>query len=109
MYKVDIEESINRILKTPLGARVKRPEYGSLLYTLRDRAFDEEYKRLAEKYTYEAITKRYKVFENGKPKIIRIEPRAKVENVDLKIKPVSGVAILVITLANGEVIEVKND
>ncbi len=108
-YKISIKNSINKILKTPLGARVKRPEYGSLLYTLRDRAFDEKYKRLAKKYTYEAITKRYKVFENGKPKFIRIEPRATVENVDFKIKPVSGVVILSITLANGEVIEVEND
>jgi phage baseplate assembly protein W len=95
MYVISIKDSINRILKTPLTSRVQRPEFGSMLYTLRDREFNEEYKLLAKKYTYEAISK--------------YEPRVKVENVDFKIKPVSGVVILVITLANGEVIEVKND
>ena len=95
MYKVDIAHSINRILKTPLGSRVMRPKFGSRLYELRDREFNDGYKLTAIRYTYEAISK--------------YEPRVKVENVDFKIKPVSGVVILVITLANGEVIEVKND
>lgn len=108
-HKISINDSINKILKTPLGARVKRPEYGSLLYTLRDRAFDEKYKRLAKKYTYEAITKRYTIFISGKPKEIRVEPRAKVENVDFKVEPVNGVVTLVIILTNGEIIEVEND
>ncbi|EAI3737908.1 baseplate assembly protein, partial [Campylobacter jejuni] len=35
-YMVSIEESIKDILITPLGSRVMRPEYGSLLYTLID-------------------------------------------------------------------------
>ena len=95
MYQVSIKSSINRILKTPLISRVQRPEFGSMLYTLRDREFNEEYKLLAKKYTYEAISK--------------YEPRVRVENVDFKIKPVSGVVVLVITLANGEAIEVEND
>ncbi len=94
-FKVDITKSINRILKTPLGSRVMRPEFGSRLYELRDREFNNEYKLTAIRYTYEAISK--------------YEPRVKVENVEFKIKPVSGVVILVITLANGEVIEVEND
>lgn len=95
MYKVSITDSINRILKTPLVHRVKRPEFGSELYKLRDREFNDEYKLLAAKYTYEAISK--------------FEPRVKVESVECKVKPVSGVVILSITLANGEVIEVEND
>jgi len=94
-YKVSITDSINRILKTPLGSRTMRPKFGSLLYTLRDREFNDEYRLLAKKYTYEAISK--------------YEPRTVVANVDFKIKPVSGVVILVITLANGEVIEAEND
>lgn len=95
MYQVSIKDSINRILKTPLGSRVMRPNFGSLLYTLRDREFNDEYKLLAKKYTYEAISKN--------------EPRVKVENVDLKVEPVNGVVTLVIILANGEIIEVEND
>ncbi len=95
MYKVDIATSINRILKTPINSRVMRPEFGSKLYELRDREFNDEYKLRAIRYTYEAISK--------------YEPRVKVENVDFKIKPVSGVVILVITLSNGDVIEVEND
>ena len=66
-----------------------------LLYTLRDREFNDEYRLLAKKYTYEAISK--------------YEPRVKVENVDFKIAPVNGVVTLVIILGNGEVIEVEND
>ncbi|EAH8490086.1 baseplate assembly protein, partial [Campylobacter jejuni] len=31
-YLTSIEESIKDILITPLGSRVMRPEYGSLLY-----------------------------------------------------------------------------
>lgn len=95
MYQISIAKSINRILKTPLGSRTMRPLFGSLLYTLRDREFNDEYKLLAKKYTYEAISK--------------FEPRVKVENVDFNIKPVSGVVILIITLTNGEVVEVEND
>jgi len=94
-YAINLYSSINRILKTPLGSRVMRPDFGSRLYELRDRKFNDEYKLTAIRYTYEAISK--------------YEPRVKVENVDFKIKPVSGVVILVITLANGEVIEVEND
>lgn len=95
MYKIDISSSINRILRTPLGSRVQRPNFGSLLYTLRDRPLDDEYKLKATKYTYEALK------EN--------EPRVKVEKVDFKIKPVSGVVSLNITLGNGEIVEVAND
>jgi phage baseplate assembly protein W len=90
-----MKDSINRILKTPLGSRVMRPNFGSLLYTLRDREFNDEYRLLAKKYTYEAISNN--------------EPRVKVENVDFKVEPVNGVVTLVIILTNGEIIEVEND
>ncbi len=95
MYQVSIVDSINRILKTPLGSRVMRPQFGSLLYTLRDREFNDEYRLLAKKYTYEAISK--------------FEPRVKVDNVDFTVDPVSGIVGLQILLTNGEVIEVEND
>ena len=95
MYAVSIPDSINRILKTPLVTRAMRPEFGSRLYELRDREFNDEYKLLATKYTYEAIKK--------------YEPRVKVEKVNFILDPVSGVVTLVITLTNGEIVEVKND
>lgn len=95
MYKVSIADSINRILKTPLATRVMRPEFGSRLYELRDREFNDEYKLNATRFTYEAISK--------------WEPRVKVEKVNFRIKPVSGIVNLSITLTNGEIIEVQND
>lgn len=90
-----IAESIIRILKTPLGTRVMRPNYGSNLYELRDRKFDDRFKALATKYIFEAI------------KIN--EPRVQVENVDFKIEPNSGKVSFLIYLTNQEEVEVIND
>ena len=42
---------------TPLGSRVMRPEFGSELYKLVDRNFDDEFKLDAISYIYEAIEK----------------------------------------------------
>ncbi|TQR29154.1 baseplate assembly protein [Campylobacter sp. MIT 99-7217] len=56
-YMVSIEESIKDILITPLGSRVMRPEYGSLLYTLIDRKIDDDFKIKLTRYTAEAISK----------------------------------------------------
>ena len=89
MYLADIPESINRILKTPLGSRVMRPEFGSLLYTLRDREPDESFRVLATKYTFEAIAKN--------------EPRAILNRVNFLIEPTKGSLILKILLNIGEV------
>ena len=90
-----IAESIIRILKTPLGSRVMRPNYGSKLYELRDRKFDEKFKTLATKYIFEAI------------KIN--EPRVQVESVDFNIEPINGKVSFLIYLTNQEEIEVMND
>ncbi|EAK0103483.1 baseplate assembly protein [Campylobacter coli] len=54
---VSIEESIKDILTTPLGSRVMRPEYGSLLYTLIDRKIDDDFRVKLTRYTAEAISK----------------------------------------------------
>lgn len=89
MYLVPIAQSISRILKTPLGSRVYRPEFGSLLYTLMDRDFDDNFRVKATKYTFEAIKKN--------------EPRITVQRVDFEISPVVGSLILRITLDKGEV------
>lgn len=55
--KIQTEEAIKRVLMTPLGSRVMRPEFGSELYKLVDRNFDDEFKLDAISYTYEAIEK----------------------------------------------------
>ena len=92
MYKISIANSINRILKTPLGSRVMRPEFGSRLYELRDREFNDEFKLDATRFTYEALSKN--------------EPRIKVERVVCEIEPVGGKVVLKIYLQNGVSVEV---
>ena len=57
LKKIKTEEAIKRVLTTPLGSRIMRPEFGSLLYTLVDRNFDSEFILDAISYTYEAIEK----------------------------------------------------
>ena len=57
LKKIETEEAIKRVLTTPLESRVMRPEFGSLLYTLVDRNFDNEFILDAIGYTYEAIEK----------------------------------------------------
>lgn len=85
MYLIDIGSSIVRILKTPKGQRVMRPDFGSDLYLLRDRKFNDEFKLLATRYIYESI-KAY-------------EPRVKVEKVDFIVEPVSGTVSFKIALS----------
>ena len=92
MYKIGIANSINRILKTPLGSRVMRPEFGARLYELRDREFNDEFKLDATRFTYEALSKN--------------EPRIKVERVVCEIEPVGGEVVLKIYLQNGVSVEV---
>lgn len=57
MYLVDIENSIKRILTTPLGSRVMEPTFGSNLYLLIDKRIDMEWKLLFSKYVFEAISR----------------------------------------------------
>jgi phage baseplate assembly protein W len=59
-YLVTISEEILRLLTTPLGSRVMRPEYGSELYKLRDREFNNEWRLLAIRYTFVAINRHIK-------------------------------------------------
>jgi len=57
LKKIKTEEAIKRVLTTPLGNRIMRPEFGSELYKLVDRNFDGEFILDAISYTYEAIEK----------------------------------------------------
>ena len=54
---IGIEPSILRILQTPLGSRVMRPDFGSRLYELMDRPFDEAFKLEAVSACFEALSK----------------------------------------------------
>lgn len=94
MYLLALPLRIVRLLKTPLGARVMRPDYGSELYKLRDREFDDEFKILATKYIYEAIRKN--------------EPEVKTIRVDFKVDYVVGKVTYVIYL-DEEKVEVNNN
>jgi len=76
LKKIETEEAIKRVLTTPLGSRVMRPEFGSLLYTLVDRNFDNEFMLDAISYTYEAIEKN---LENVKVK--KVDPDKNTINI----------------------------
>jgi phage baseplate assembly protein W len=54
-YIVDVAEEIRRVLITRRGSVPMNPEYGSRLYELRDRSFDDRTKLLAIEYVHEAI------------------------------------------------------
>ena len=69
MYLSDIEQSITRILETPLGSRVMEPTFGSELYLLIDKKMDEMWNLLFIKYVFEAID--------------TWEKRVKIQNVNL--------------------------
>lgn len=56
-YQASLEESIKRILETPLGSRVMLPEFGSKLYLLTDRRMDDNFKLDFYRYVAEAIEK----------------------------------------------------
>ncbi|MDE5602442.1 MAG: GPW/gp25 family protein [Helicobacter sp.] len=69
-HQVSLEESLKRILETPLGSRVMLPEFGSKLFLLVDRKLDESFKLDFYRYVAEAID--------------RWEPRIKLERVALE-------------------------
>lgn len=50
-----VEESIRRILVTPLGSRVMMPEYGSRLFELVDKSVNDEWILDAIRFSSEAI------------------------------------------------------
>lgn len=56
-YQISIQESISRILSTPLGSMVMFPEYGSRLHELIDKRFDEELQIDIVRFAYESISR----------------------------------------------------
>jgi len=77
--RISTEESIKRILETPIGSRVMRPEYGSRLFELIDKNVDDEWILNAISYTYEAIEKN--------------EPNVKVKKVEVLTADVTSIKI----------------
>lgn len=55
-FITSISQSLARLLTTKLGERVMRPNFGSNLHLLRDREFNSEYKALATRWVFEAIS-----------------------------------------------------
>lgn len=86
-YQVSVEDSIKRILETPIGSRVMLPEFGSKLHTLIDRKMDESFKLDFYRFTAEAIEK--------------WEPRVKLERVEINDR-VEGKLYYTLYFKNGE-------
>lgn len=86
-YQVSVEDSIKRILETPIGSRVMLPEFGSKLHTLIDRKMDESFKLDFYRFTAEAIEK--------------WEPRVKLEKVEINDR-VEGKLYYTLYFKNGE-------
>lgn len=95
MYLISVEESIKRILKTPIGTRIMRPLYGCKLYLLRDRPYSKLWELLATRFIFEAIAQN--------------EPRAVVERVTFEVAPVAGVVNMKVHLSDGDIVGVSYD
>ncbi len=67
MYQLSIQKSVERILSTPVGTRVMRPEFGSSLFELIDRRADAAWFVDCVSYTFDALD--------------RWEPRISVQTV----------------------------
>jgi len=89
--KISTQEAIARVLTTPLGSRVMRPNFGSELYKLIDKTTSEEFKIDAMHYVYEAIENNLNIditkVEATKEKItVFYKEDGKEEFVDVKFK-----------------------
>jgi len=69
--EISTEESIARILTTPLVQRVNMPNYGSRLFELVDQPVTDEWILLASDYTYDAVESN--------------EPRVEIKNVSINV------------------------
>jgi len=89
--QIELSLAVVRVLTTPLGSRVMRPEFGSRLYELLDRNVDSSFMLDAISWTYEAIEKNLKEV---------------VDNVE--VKPLSdGIFKIVVWFNEGMSVEVN--
>jgi uncharacterized protein len=80
-YLSDIENSITRILCTPLGSRVMEPEFGSNLHLLIDRRVDESWRLYFIRYASEAISK-----WEPRVELQRVIPRLVGEKIKIELE-----------------------
>ena len=59
-YIISVTDEIVRLLTTPIGSRVMRPDYGSELYKVRDREMNNYWRLMAISYTFIAINRHIK-------------------------------------------------
>jgi hypothetical protein len=72
--EISVEDSIKRILSTPVGDRVMRPYYGSLLHNLIDAPLDSSWKVKFIAYAFSAIEKNEKRVKVKRVEVENIEP-----------------------------------
>ncbi len=104
-YVISTKDSILDILKTSKGSRIMRPNYGSDLYLLRDRTFNDEWKLTAQQNIFDAI---YAVEEAGERKGARVEPRAEYIKTEFEVNAVSGKVSIIIYIKDNETGELIN-
>ncbi|CUV65231.1 putative phage-related baseplate assembly protein (GPW-like) [Sulfurovum sp. enrichment culture clone C5] len=92
-YLITLEDSIKRILLTPLGTRVMLPTFGSKLHTLIDKRADQTWKLLFISYVYEALKK--------------WEPRAKIRKAIPNIDAVSGEVTISLELESADANQIQ--
>ena len=63
---IDVNSSIARVMRTPIGSRVLNPEFGSRINELIDKPSGEGFRADASRFAYEAL---------------KLEPRINVEKV----------------------------
>jgi hypothetical protein len=86
-YTKSEEDSFKRILETPLGSRVMRPNFGSNLFELIDKPMDGEFKMFFSRYLLDAFFN-----ENDEPWDERLIPLS-VKITDIKNDELSCVVI----------------
>ena len=89
---IDITSSIKDILITPLGSRVMRPEYGSLLYTLIDQKVDDSFKMKLTRYCAVSLEK--------------FEPRVSLKGTKV-LQNANGKLVIELVFENAQNLEVE--
>jgi len=84
-WEISIEESIKRIIETPLLTRVMRPEFGSNMIELIDKPINAEWKMLFTAYAHDALEKNEDRIIVKNIAFLSIEPLSvQIDYVDLR-------------------------
>lgn len=83
--EISIDESIKRILETPLLTRVMRPEFGSNMIELIDKPINTEWKMLFTAYAHDALEKNEDRIVAKNISFLSIEPLSvQIDYINLK-------------------------